>query len=211
MEIYIILGIITFNICCSYFLIKKKIKQRFINSKVYSINEEKILTRERSNAVTKTINTPSLGRTVSEKPTRQTIDKSMNNIYSEKIQKNKNETKSLDSGQSNNSSSIKNLDRDSIDKYQIHRKKMGIYLSSGYNSSVDSIPEDLQNYNHELFYSKKIIRKNKCVCTEKILENELIQRLPCGHYFHDRCIIDWIKKEKIFICPICCYNLQIID
>jgi len=34
-------------------------------------------------------------------------------------------------------------------------------------------------------------------------------KMPCGHYFHSDCILDWIDKKKYTMdCPICRQNLN---
>lgn len=34
-------------------------------------------------------------------------------------------------------------------------------------------------------------------------------KMPCGHYFHSDCILDWIDKKKHNMnCPVCRINLD---
>jgi hypothetical protein len=39
------------------------------------------------------------------------------------------------------------------------------------------------------------------VCLEKYNENEELIELDCHHYYHEKCIKDWLKKNRN--CPIC--------
>ncbi|CAD8140966.1 unnamed protein product [Paramecium pentaurelia] len=40
-----------------------------------------------------------------------------------------------------------------------------------------------------------------CICLVNYEENDIIRETPCGHTFHDKCIIEWFKKNKS--CPYC--------
>jgi hypothetical protein len=44
------------------------------------------------------------------------------------------------------------------------------------------------------------------VCVSDLSMNEEVRQLPCGHYFHDNCIIPWLKKRNS--CPICRFELK---
>ena len=39
------------------------------------------------------------------------------------------------------------------------------------------------------------------ICLDPFLDGEMIQRLPCTHYFHAACVGKWIKTKKT--CPLC--------
>jgi len=46
---------------------------------------------------------------------------------------------------------------------------------------------------------KELYEKNPCsICYNNINEKYY---LPCGHYFHENCVIEWIKNK--YICPTC--------
>lgn len=45
--------------------------------------------------------------------------------------------------------------------------------------------------------------KEECpVCLTDMDANLFITKTQCGHYFHKRCLDEWIKKEPA-TCPIC--------
>ena len=48
---------------------------------------------------------------------------------------------------------------------------------------------------------KKVQGKKCCVCLEEMKVGEEIVRLKCGHHFHKKCILPWLKKNNS--CPIC--------
>jgi hypothetical protein len=47
---------------------------------------------------------------------------------------------------------------------------------------------------------------NDCtICLEEFNNDEEIIKLKCNHFFHSKCIDDWIKKNQS--CPLCRVNL----
>lgn len=34
------------------------------------------------------------------------------------------------------------------------------------------------------------------ICCENFIVNEQVTNLQCGHFFHKKCILQWIKKSK---------------
>ena len=40
-----------------------------------------------------------------------------------------------------------------------------------------------------------------CICLNQINRKEKIIILPCKHYFHKSCLLEWYKKSKS--CPTC--------
>jgi len=47
------------------------------------------------------------------------------------------------------------------------------------------------------------------ICLEPMLKNQNIQLLPCGHYYHNKCLTDWFKKKEIDLCcPMCNLDLN---
>lgn len=60
---------------------------------------------------------------------------------------------------------------------------------------ITTINKDLSTY-----------EKNKgdeycSICLEEFIQKENIITLECSHYYHQKCIIDWFKKETT--CPLC--------
>jgi hypothetical protein len=40
-------------------------------------------------------------------------------------------------------------------------------------------------------------------------DNELIARLPCGHYMHDDCIRPWVERANS--CPTCRATFEVVE
>ena len=47
------------------------------------------------------------------------------------------------------------------------------------------------------------------ICLENFIENKISIKLDCGHYFHDNCIIKWLKMRNT--CPVCRHELESND
>ena len=47
------------------------------------------------------------------------------------------------------------------------------------------------------------------ISLENFKENEDLLELPCGHYFSDTKIREWLKKHTT--CPVCRYNLRDVN
>ncbi|XP_038626367.1 E3 ubiquitin-protein ligase Praja-2 [Tachyglossus aculeatus] len=45
------------------------------------------------------------------------------------------------------------------------------------------------------------------ICCQEFVENDVITKLPCSHYFHKACLIIWLQKSAT--CPICRYVLAL--
>eukprot|EP01096_Ripella_sp_DP13-Kostka_P013794 TRINITY_DN604_c0_g1_i1.p1 TRINITY_DN604_c0_g1~~TRINITY_DN604_c0_g1_i1.p1 ORF type:complete len:617 (+),score=236.27 TRINITY_DN604_c0_g1_i1:208-2058(+) len=39
-----------------------------------------------------------------------------------------------------------------------------------------------------------------CVCLDDMLKDDMVKRLPCGHYFHQKCIDEWLQTKQE--CPL---------
>jgi hypothetical protein len=82
-----------------------------------------------------------------------------------------------------------------------------------FSSDNDSSPRDEKIINsiNEENVTKDIIKNGelkKCsICLEKFSVGNKISYLPCCHYFHSKCIKQWLKKSKT--CPLCKFDIKI--
>jgi hypothetical protein len=53
--------------------------------------------------------------------------------------------------------------------------------------------------------TNKIENPNCCICLSDISNGEDTVLLPCGHLFHDPCVLEWLNKNNT--CPICRFEL----
>jgi hypothetical protein len=51
--------------------------------------------------------------------------------------------------------------------------------------------------------------KGCIICCEEYLSNEIVTRLPCGHFYHPNCVKPWLQKHCT--CPTCRYELPTDD
>ena len=83
-------------------------------------------------------------------------------------------------------------------EYYITRENSNTPLLSDYN--------DTNIEKRELTYTNDIYSDKECtICLEEFIENEKIYGLKCNHYYHKKCIDDWLKKRQT--CPLCRLNL----
>lgn len=47
------------------------------------------------------------------------------------------------------------------------------------------------------------------ICTDDVGPSEVVLKLPCGHTFHEECIVPWLKK--VCTCPLCREELKTDD
>ncbi len=57
----------------------------------------------------------------------------------------------------------------------------------------------------EVKYDNNFYDKECTICLEGFVENELLYKLKCHHYYHKNCIDDWLSKKNT--CPLCRLNL----
>ena len=78
------------------------------------------------------------------------------------------------------------------------------------NNFVGPIKNDLLNAlpeNRIVDVNKLNEENNKClICLEEYVNNDNIIFLPCFHFFHNNCIIQWIKTHAN--CPLCKININ---
>ena len=75
--------------------------------------------------------------------------------------------------------------------------------------SVNLVESKLMNKNELKQLKKKRIGKSssQCiVCYEQYASGEVIRILPCGHFFHYKCLKPWFKKSSL--CPLCRTNIK---
>ena len=51
--------------------------------------------------------------------------------------------------------------------------------------------------------------KECVICLEDYKNEDYFTNLPCAHFFHTKCIVDWLKRTND--CPICKYKIQKSD
>ncbi|XVE55334.1 hypothetical protein DITRI_Ditri03aG0150400 [Diplodiscus trichospermus] len=48
--------------------------------------------------------------------------------------------------------------------------------------------------------------KKECsICLDEFLEGEEVASMPCGHVYHDGCIVKWLETSHL--CPLCRYQM----
>jgi len=80
-------------------------------------------------------------------------------------------------------------DEDDDDDVDVDESHLGLYIS---NVKIKDI-----------FLDKEV---DCLICLDKLEEEEDISRIGCGHFFHPKCLIEWIKKKNV--CPICNQNIR---
>jgi E3 ubiquitin-protein ligase RNF115/126 len=72
-------------------------------------------------------------------------------------------------------------------------------------ATVDNLPsEKITQDNIEQY------NENTClICMDSYFIDNTVVKLDCSHYFHDLCILDWLKIHNT--CPVCRYELKTDD
>ncbi|XP_053180189.1 E3 ubiquitin-protein ligase RNF103 [Scomber japonicus] len=71
--------------------------------------------------------------------------------------------------------------------------------------SADRPPEGISNHQHcdWSVWPCDMLRCSECVvCLENFVSEELLMGLPCGHAFHQQCIVVWLAAGRN-CCPVC--------
>ena len=76
-----------------------------------------------------------------------------------------------------------------LQRLGICRSKQTVKISEKHIPSIIVCEKDL------------IYQKECCICLEEFNPNELIYCIPCGHYFHVHCLLEWKKQRPN--CPMC--------
>ena len=51
------------------------------------------------------------------------------------------------------------------------------------------------------------INPSKCpICLDEYKKGDELTKIPCNHWFHSKCILEWLKQDDI--CPICNFELN---
>ena len=100
----------------------------------------------------------------------------------------------------NNNTSIPNLDEMTYEELLALEDKIG-YVNKGYSKEqICKIPI--------IQYHRTKSENEKCViCQFDIEEGSNIKKLNCEHFYHDKCIDEWLSKEKH--CPFCKIEVKI--
>ena len=80
------------------------------------------------------------------------------------------------------------------------KKNKDKQLKNIFNDSCIICLDNLDDKN-EIIKNIEVSKEKEQAKEEKEKEKENIAVLECGHRFHEKCIIEWLKKHNI--CPIC--------
>ena len=65
----------------------------------------------------------------------------------------------------------------------------------------------LQNILKKIKYDKSKHKQNQdscCICVEDFEKTSVVRETPCGHLFHDECLMKWVEtKLAAPDCPFC--------
>ena len=76
------------------------------------------------------------------------------------------------------------------------------FTNEHFKSNLPKFAEHLpKSIYHVYQYNNKNICKKCTICMENFLIGQEILTLPCFHFFHCKCISNWLVKQKL--CPIC--------
>ena len=75
------------------------------------------------------------------------------------------------------------------------------------NNNINNydLPSFAKNFPVSIFqvyqYNNENLEKTCSICLDKFIIGKKYITLPCFHFFHVKCISDWLKKERN--CPLC--------
>ena len=69
-------------------------------------------------------------------------------------------------------------------------------------------PDSIYDYQNLIFKAHETLGSGEwsvcSICLEPMLKGQNIQLLPCGHYYHNKCLSEWFIKKKLELCcPMC--------
>ncbi|XP_037531370.1 E3 ubiquitin-protein ligase RNF103 [Nematolebias whitei] len=91
-----------------------------------------------------------------------------------------------------------------------HTAAAASFCCHGSSTLVNKLPEDAtppglsnhQLYDWSLWPSDMLLCSECVVCLENFVSEELLMGLPCGHAFHQQCIVVWLAAGR-HCCPVC--------
>ena len=78
------------------------------------------------------------------------------------------------------------------------RKNRNVNTEDIINQLSENKITDLNKLNKET--------KDCRICLEKFQKNDTVMYLTCFHFFHKKCIANWIEKE--LFCPLCKIDIK---
>lgn len=80
-----------------------------------------------------------------------------------------------------------------------------LFTKSTYELLIHNSSNDIVNIKFKNIYNYlNTVDYNNCIiCFEKYNPNCNIIILPCNHYYHHNCILDWIISSNSYNCPYC--------
>lgn len=83
--------------------------------------------------------------------------------------------------------------------------------SSNYNAGFGAVPATeaaiATALSTKIFQKDVQQSKESCtVCLEELVEETQLNQLPCLHFFHRDCIIEWLRQSNC--CPVCRFKVQ---
>ena len=93
-----------------------------------------------------------------------------------------------------------------ISMKKVKSQQKQIYTNEHFKSSLPEFAKHLpKSIYHVYQYNNANIPKKCIICLDNFSIGEEILTLPCFHFFHCKCISDWLNKKKI--CPVCKNNI----
>ena len=130
------------------------------------------------------------------------------NNFKQNIDDDKCEYKKAKKSSRNNKSNLQYQSSDELLKKAItkaknsHRNNPEDFNNNNFRSSLPSFAQSLpKSIYHVYQYNNKNMSKECGICLDKFVIGQEILTLPCFHFFHCKCISEWLYKKPI--CPIC--------
>ena len=104
----------------------------------------------------------------------------------------------------------------SVSSFALSSSEINHYMIRPENPNIKAKKDSIDNNNHILrqFPENKIKDLSKLneenkrciICLEEYKIDDITLVLPCFHFFHKNCIINWSKKKAI--CPLCKLDIK---
>ena len=85
-------------------------------------------------------------------------------------------------------------------QYYSHNNQRLITNNNQSEINIEDIEKTLIKFNDE-----EHTEKTCSICLDEYLNNDELFKLMCNHYYHKKCIIDWLTNNSS--CPLCRINL----